>query len=187
MTGPLKIIAGGLTTVETPQLMKYLKEYTAKDFAGFLGSFYNDTEHYEGMQNDPDTVTAYYPIAEAPMTVTDQKGNITTYPCAICDESTAPAAYKYGAYIYGDNTFTVLRNQELQNGSSCLVVKESFGNAFVPFLVDHYQTVYVADYRYWQGSIKEFVRSNNVQDVLFLNNLSAIRNSYLVGKLQGIA
>ena len=31
VTDPLKIIAGGLTTVETPQLMKYLKEYTAKE------------------------------------------------------------------------------------------------------------------------------------------------------------
>ena len=31
VTDPLKIIAGGLTTVETPQLMKYLKEYTSKE------------------------------------------------------------------------------------------------------------------------------------------------------------
>lgn len=31
VTDPLKIIAGGLTTVETPRLMKYLKEYTAKE------------------------------------------------------------------------------------------------------------------------------------------------------------
>lgn len=31
VTDPLKIIAGGLTTVETPQLLKYLKEYTAKE------------------------------------------------------------------------------------------------------------------------------------------------------------
>lgn len=31
VTDPLKIIAGGLTTVETPNLMKYLKEYTAKE------------------------------------------------------------------------------------------------------------------------------------------------------------
>jgi len=31
VTDPLKIIAGGLTTVETPQLIKYLKEYTARE------------------------------------------------------------------------------------------------------------------------------------------------------------
>ena len=31
MTDPLKIIAGGLTTVETPQLMKILQEYLQKE------------------------------------------------------------------------------------------------------------------------------------------------------------
>lgn len=31
VTDPLKIIAGGLTTVETPQLMKYLKEYITRE------------------------------------------------------------------------------------------------------------------------------------------------------------
>ena len=31
VTDPLKIIAGGLTTVETPRLMNYLKKYVAKE------------------------------------------------------------------------------------------------------------------------------------------------------------
>jgi len=31
VTDPLKIIAGGLTTVETPHLIKYLREYLAKE------------------------------------------------------------------------------------------------------------------------------------------------------------
>jgi putative Holliday junction resolvase len=31
VTDPLKIIASGLTTVETPKLMKFVKEYTAKE------------------------------------------------------------------------------------------------------------------------------------------------------------
>jgi len=31
VTDPLKIIAGGLTTVETPQLMKYLQDYLKKE------------------------------------------------------------------------------------------------------------------------------------------------------------
>lgn len=66
------------------------------------------------------------------------------------------------------------------------MVKESFGNAFVPFLVDHYQTVYVVDYRYYGGSVTALARSKNVSDVLFVNNLSAIRGSYQIGKLNGV-
>ena len=32
----------------------------------------------------------------------------------------------------GDNPFTVIENPEVSNGQSGIVVKESFGNAFVP-------------------------------------------------------
>ena len=64
------------------------------------------------------------------------------------------------------------------------MIKESFGNAFVPYLVDHYHTVYVLDYRYWSGNLQSFVREKGAQDVVFINNLSAIRNNYLMGKLQ---
>ena len=63
------------------------------------------------------------------------------------------------------------------------MIKESYGNAFIPFLVSHYQTVHVIDYRYWSGNIPDFVTQNGVQDVLFLNNISATRNSSLVGKM----
>lgn len=74
----------------------------------------------------------------------------------------------------------------MTDGSRCIVVKESFGNAFVPFLTDHYQTIYVLDYRYWKGSISDFAVQNNVQDVLFVNNLSAIRSTALVGYLHNV-
>ena len=104
----------------------------------------------------------------------------------IFDESTAAASLKYGAFIMGDNPYTVIENPDLSDGSKCIVVKESFGNAFVPFLVDHYQTVYVVDYRYYSGSVSQLARDKGVTDVLFVNNLSAIRGSYQMGKLAGV-
>ena len=121
------------------------------------------------------------------MTVYNESGaKVVENVPVVFDETSAPAAYKYGAYIYGDNAYTVITNTAKTDGSSCLVVKESFGNAFVPFLADHYQTVYVIDYRHWSGSISSFVKENGVGDVVFCNNLSAIRNSSLVSKLYGI-
>ena len=43
--------------------------------------------------------------------------------------------------------------------------------------------MYVVDYRYWTGSISKLAQDKKVNDVLFLNNLSMIRNKSLVGKL----
>lgn len=101
----------------------------------------------------------------------------------IYDVSNYNAGLKYSTFIASDNPYTEIENKDLSDGSSCIVVKESFGNAFIPFLVDHYQTVYVVDYRYWTGSISKLAQDKKVNDVLFLNNLSMIRNKSLVGKL----
>lgn len=164
-----------------------LSDYEVSQFPGFLGSFYNDGGKPDTMKNDPDTVNAYHPVsASASMKYGDNENSTLTGGQVIFDESTASASLKYGTFIMGDNPFTVIENPEVSNGESCIVVKESFGNAFVPFLVDHYQTVYVVDYRYYSGSITQLARDKGVKDVLFVNNLSAIRGSYQMGKLAGV-
>lgn len=164
-----------------------LSDYEVSQFPGFLGSFYNDGGKPDAMKNDPDTVNAYHPVsATASMKYGDNENSTLTGGQVIFDESTASASLKYGTFIMGDNPFTVIENPEVSNGESCIVVKESFGNAFVPFLVDHYQTVYVVDYRYYSGSVIQLARDKGVKDVLFVNNLSAIRGSYQMGKLAGV-
>ena len=164
-----------------------LSDYEVSQFPGFLGSFYNDGGKPDAMKNDPDTVNAYHPVsATASMKYGDNENSTLTGGQVIFDESTASASLKYGTFIMGDNPFTVIENPEVSNGESCIVVKESFGNAFVPFLVDHYQTVYVVDYRYYSGSVAQLARDKGVKDVLFVNNLSAIRGSYQMGKLAGV-
>ena len=163
-----------------------LSEYEVSQFDGFLGSFYNDGGKPEAMYADPDTVTAYHPISTEARMQYGKAADSLTPGKVIYDESDAAAGLKYGTFIMGDNPYTVIENPDLSDGSKCVVVKESFGNAFVPFLVDHYQTVYVIDYRYYSGSVSDFAKTNGVTDVIFINNLSAIRGSYQMGKLAGV-
>ena len=67
------------------------------------------------------------------------------------------------------------------------MIKESFGNAMVAYLTQNYQTVYVVDYRYinqvFPGTLRQFVDERGVQDVMFVNNISATRNSSLVNAM----
>lgn len=161
-----------------------INTYQTVDFDNFVGSFYNDTNDAR-LSGDPDTIHAYFPNCEAAIHVTAKDG--TEYDwMVIYDVSDYNKGIKYSTFIAGDNPYTVISNKNLTDGSSCIVVKESFGNAFVPFLVDHYQTIYVIDYRYWEGNLFDLVRETDASDVIFANNLSMIRNSYLVGQLQGI-
>lgn len=164
-----------------------LTDYVKDEYPGFLGSFYRDSEGNKEMGEHPDVLEAYHPVSEnAELDLTDVDGNTYRWQI-IFDVTEYDADMKYNGFIGGDNPYTVIRNPDLTDNSSCVVIKESFGNAFVPYLVDHYQTVHVIDYRYWDGKLTDFIRANGVQDVIFINNLSAIRSTYLMGKLQGIA
>lgn len=163
-----------------------LTDYVKDEYTGFLGSFYRDSNGDKELGKTPDTVEAYHPVSQnAELDYTDEDGSVQRWQ-VIYDVTDYPADLKYSCFIGSDHSYTVIRNPDLTDNSSCVVVKESFGNAFVPYLVDHYQTIHVIDYRYWDGNLADFVRKNGVQDVIFINNLSAIRSSYLMGKLQGI-
>ena len=164
-----------------------IASYKVDEYDGFLGTFYRDSNQNATMGANPDKVVAYHPLStEATLDYGDSENANLTRGKIIYDESDAPASLKYGAFITGDNAYSVINNPDVTDGSSCVVVKESFGNAFVPFLTDHYQTIHVIDYRYWKGSLSQFVTENNIQDVLFVNNLSAIRSTALVGYLHDI-
>lgn len=68
-----------------------------------------------------------------------------------------------------------------------MLVKESFGSAFSPFLSETYKTVYITDYRYFHQaddrSLQQFVREEGVNNVIFINNISATRSADLVERL----
>lgn len=160
-----------------------LDRHESIEFEGFLGSFYNDTNKNKVLEKNADTIEAYYPISpDTSLVYTTTKGSSNSWD-VIYDVTDYPASIKYSTFIAGDNPYTVITNNNLQDGSSCVVVKESFGNAFVPFLVDHYEKVYVVDYRYWEGNLIDLAKEKKADDVIFLNNLSMIRSDYLTGKL----
>lgn len=161
-----------------------LESYETKVFDDFLGSFYRDTED-PSIAETPDEITAYLPHASAKLHITPAEGDEFDWP-VIADVTNYTKRLKYCTFIGGDNPYSVITNKDLSDGSACIVVKESFGNAFVPFLIDHYQYVYVIDYRYWKGSLEELVGETGAKDVIFINNLSMIRNKYLVGQLKKV-
>ncbi len=53
---------------------------------------------------------------------------------------------KYAAYLYSNHGITVIENPGAEEGT-LVVVKDSYGNAIVPFLAAHYRTVVMLDLR----------------------------------------
>lgn len=150
-----------------------LSDYEKREFPGFLGTFYADTGKSPQLAANPDTVYAYVPVSDTSLYFIDQSGVNTPWQ-VITDVSDWAASSKYNTFIGGDNPYTEITNHDLHDGSACVVVKESFGNAFVPFLVDHYEKVYVIDYRYYEEkSLDQVVRDTGATDVIFVNAINA--------------
>lgn len=166
---------------ETGRTPHAISEYEKKRFGGFIGTYYGDTDGNKNLRKD--SVAAYYPLGDKiSMTYQNDAGKETTGN-VIVDSSKFGISAKYLAFMGGDKSYAVITNKEITDGSVCVVVKESFGNALVPYMADHYSKIYVVDYRYWSGTFSQLVKENNVQEVFFMNNLSMTRNAYLVGKL----
>jgi len=161
-----------------------LDDFEEKEFDGFIGSFYNDTED-ASLAANPDTIVAYDVVADNTVYVSDDYNSEEGYYWKlISDVSDVDASVKYSTFAGADSTFVTITNNEITDGSACIIVKESFGNAFVPFLVNDYQNVYVVDYRYYQGNLYDLVAATGATDVIFCNNISMTRNNFLVANLE---
>ena len=75
---------------------------------------------------------------------------------------------KYMAFLAGDHPLSTFVNNDITDGSACLIVKNSNGNPFCYYFTQHYQYVYVMDYRkYTHRTLTQFVDYYGVQDVVF--------------------
>lgn len=150
-----------------------ISEFKESQYSGFLGTFYSASNQSASLGKNPDTLVTYTPNGTNDCIISENDGYSYTVP-VVDDASEYTTGGKYSAFLNGDHALTTINNPSITDGSSCLVVKESYGNAFVPFLVDHYQTVYVVDYRYYSGNLTSFIQQNRVTDIIFLNNMEAI-------------
>lgn len=146
-----------------------LDQYEKIDLGDFLGSSYTKTLD-KSLEKNPDNIVAYKPLVKHEFVTF--RGNEGT-PADIIDLKYADdISKKYLVFISsGGATWSRVRT-DINNGRKIMVVKDSFGNMLVPFLVPHYEEIYVVDPRFYNKSltgknIEEFVRDNGINEVLF--------------------
>lgn len=160
-----------------------MEKINYKKLNSFLGTLYNQTQD-RTLRENPDYVE--YPNFTQPMAVYRYVKNQPYTPY----ESTLMAEYatgtnSYSVFLHGDFPLTQI-NTEVGNGRKALVVKESFGNAFAPYLVNNFDTVYVVDQRYFQLSLVGFIKENGVTDLIFINNIFAANTPYHIQCIQNL-
>ncbi len=162
-----------------------IEEYETDIFDGFYGSFYRSSEQHEAL-SEPDFIKVYYPITEDIVFKFNEIDGTQYIWKLINDVSNYPSSDKFSTFAGSDHPYSVIKNNQIKNGENCVVIKDSYGNPFVPFLTDHYENVHIIDYRYWEGNLIEFSKQNNIDDIIFCNNISMLRSSYTTSLIQKI-
>lgn len=158
-----------------------LDQFEKKSYEGFLGSYYREYPD-ETMGSNPDTMEAYVPENNPDISYTTTGGE-TLEQAMIMDGSGYSSQWLYLIFCAGDQPYKVITNDDLPDGPSCVVVMESSGNVFLPFLVNHYHTVYAVDYRTYQGNIASLVREKGAEDLIFLNDIFTTSSGNLTSSL----
>ena len=133
----------------------------------------------EALKNNPDTVEVFYPTVDASGQFFSSPAMDDGKNLRIISTNINDPASKYMAFIQGDKPL-IKMTSNAAGGQKILLIKESYGNAFAPFLLENYSEVYVLDPR--QEGVKgmnlpQFLRDNGIGNVLFLNYMMAPSNS----------
>lgn len=157
------------------------KDYDIRVIPNFLGSLYSQTQDSQ-MREKGDYVEYFVPdvAAKASMLTKDQP--YKKYAAKVWAEE-MKGGNAYLVFLSGDLPMVQI-DTGVKNGKSIVVVKESYGNAFAPFLIPHYEHIYVVDERYFQTSLVNFIKENKVNDLLFVNNIFSAVHPYHAGNVQ---
>lgn len=164
-------------------------------YENFVGSMYTFTKGYpqsETLYNNPDTLTYYLPIYETHAKyyadASLQNGVAVSVVYTQLPESTTN---KYLCYIGGDTPVCVI--ESAAEGGTCIVLKESYGNAFVPFLTSHYSKIIVIDPREFNRDGKpsldlaSFAAEQGIDDLIVINYPYMINNTSYIAWLNRLA
>ena len=145
--------------------------YEKAEIEYFLGSTYSTTLS-ESLKVNPDKVIYYLPFITHQYQVYYQTEPVTLELLALND---AKQTNKYGVFLGGDQPLGhIITN--VKNNKRIVVIKDSYGNAFVPFLLPHYEEIYVLDPRLYDKDVYELLAKKDITEVLFLNYVMSMDN-----------
>lgn len=160
-----------------------ISDFTTRRIENFIGTMYAQTQDSTLLQT-PDYVDYY---------LFDREYEAQVYP------SGSPYSGRqhnlWGEYAVSPNCYSVFLQgdfplisvkTDIKNGRKIMVVKESYGNAFAPFLINHYEEVHVVDQRYFERPVMQFIKDQGINEIIFANNAFAACTPYHIRCIEGL-
>lgn len=157
------------------------EDFELWDQGKFRGSLYYKAPKTKSLKDD--NVYAYNPIGNFNTRIYREGSNGFEWT-VLTDMSKSKVTAKYSTFLSGDAPLVRIINNDLPDAGNVLIIKDSFGNAMAPFFTKNYHTVYVVDYRYYKNSMSTMVKSFDIDDIIFLPNISDLQTRAVGDLLQ---
>ncbi len=139
-----------------------LSTYEEKVNSGYVGTMYAYSQDTR-ILNDPEDFVYYIPSNTYQTYYYDSSFNYQYESDLILD---MPVESSYLMFMGGDDKIVKIKT-DVQNGRKLLVMKDSYGNAEIPFYTGSFEEIYVTDMRYFNCNLVNFIQDRGVTDVLF--------------------
>ncbi len=139
---------------------------------GYVGTLYG----YSGdiaLKNNPEEFFYYKPTAAYTTTYWNPDLTAKRNASLLLNLDNMKPVSWYMVYLGGDARITHVAT-EVDNNRTLVIIKDSYGNALVPWLTSSFEHIYVVDLRYFEQNIITYMQDVGATDVLFaMNTFSA--------------
>ena len=156
-----------------------IDSFKRKVIPNFLGSLYLQTKNQE-LKEHKDSVEYFKSKIKTKTTAWVKSIDDKPIRANVLYERAKRSA-AYSVFLGSDYTLMKIETS-VKNGKKIALIKNSFGNAFAPFLINHFETVFVIDYRYYDGNLTNLIKENNITDVVLLQNNFGANTSWHIKK-----
>lgn len=156
---------------------KYTIRHVTDEFRGNL----YDRTMYSDTNADLLDIYEYHGGAEAvSCTAYDNEGN--QHEIELYDMDKLNSAYKYDMYL-GNEAPVIEIESSIGNMKKLLVIKDSYADCFIPFLLQHYNTITVVSPEYMDRSLGQYIDLSDYEQVLILFGIENIGNEKLFANI----
>lgn len=153
-----------------------LNNYERKVRKKYLGSLYNQTLDTK-LKANPDSLEYFrIPTETKAFRYVNAALDTVAKTQMLLERIKGPS---YLIFLGGDHPLIHIQTEQT-NRRRIFIFKDSFGNAFVPYLAMHYQDIFIADYRYFNKNVLDFIKRNKITDLLFIHNTFVVNSKFVV-------
>lgn len=132
-----------------------------------------------GIRTGGDTIELFLPKHAVSYAVLQENGSVKS---TLYDDAALDTKDQYAVYFGGNEAFVHI-STEADSTRKILVLKDSYANCFIPFLIGEFREIDLVDLRYSRERLSERINGGAYTDLLVLYNVSGFAEDTNIGKL----